>query len=155
MKTILALAVISGFMSETTGVVLVSGKDGPVRVNQADFDADQEKPSAERQYTKYSGKETAEKSRGGVTVNDAVQIATPGTPDYSGGKTVAPLPTDPNTGAVVPTTASPNSRLVMPEGKKFFIVDGMGQKIKGVEGIDEDGYSSQKAANDAIKALPR
>jgi hypothetical protein len=127
--SILALAASSlaiGFMSETTDVVLATMKGSldPVRVNKHDFDADQEKPEAERQYGEYKGKDEPEQ----------------------------PLP------ITAPAVPSANSRLVMKDGDKFFVVDGMGGKLTAdaVGGdIDEKGYKSEKAAQDAIARLPR
>jgi hypothetical protein len=127
----IASSIALGFMSETVDVVLatIKGSSDAVRVNKADFDADQEKPEAERQYGAYKGKDEPEQS---VAAGNAAQTA-----------------------ATVP---SADSRLVMKDGNKFFIVDGMGAKLTseslGAE-IDEEGYKSEKAAQDAIAELLR
>lgn len=127
----IAASIALGFMSETVEVVFatVKGSSDPVRVNKADFDADQEKPENERQYGAHSGKDEPEQS---VAAGNAAQTAA----------TVAPA----------------DSRLVMKDGSKFFIVDGMGAKLTsellGAE-IDEEGYKSEKAAQDAIADLLR
>lgn len=167
--SILALAASSlaiGFMSEVTDVVLATlkGSSDPVRVNKSDFDADQEKPTGERQYGKYAGKDEPEQSIAGVDMRgfDALEgvrpQAAPSAPNFNGGAPeVKPL-IDEQKGAVAPAVPSANSRLVMKDGNKFFVVDGMGAKLtaEAVGGdIDEDGYKSEKAAQDAIARLPR
>jgi hypothetical protein len=152
--SIFALAASSlaiGFMPETSDVVFATmkGSSGAVRVNKHDFDADQEKPESERQYGKYKGNSQPEQSSAGVV---------PSAPDFSSGETVAKPVMDEQKGAVAPSVPSANSRLVMKDGNKFFVVDGMGAKLtaEAVGGdIDEDGYKSEKAAQDAIARLPR
>jgi hypothetical protein len=167
--SILALAASSlaiGFMSETTDVVLATmkGSSGAVRVNKHDFDADQEKPTSERQYGEYKGKDEPEQSAVGVSPQafDALEgvrpQAAPSAPNFNGGAPEAKPVIDEQKGAVAPSVPSANSRLVMKDGNKFFVVDGMGAKLTAevVGGeIDEDGYKSEKAAQDAIARLPR
>lgn len=167
--SILALAASSiaiGFMSEVTDVVYATmkGSSDPVRVNKSDFDADQEKPSGERQYGEYKGKDEPAQSAAGASAQPFEALegvrpqAAPSAPDFTSGEpTVKPI-IDEQKGAIAPAVPSANSRLVMKEGNKFFIVDGMGVKLtaEAVGGdIDEEGYKSEKAAQDAIARLPR
>lgn len=160
---ILLASTAIGYMSETCEVVLakIKGSSDPVRVNKSDFDADQEKPSGERQYSKYSGKDEAEQSNASTAGKTFEELgveptAAPSAPDFSAGTNEAPLPVDPEKDAVAPSIAPPNQLLVMKEGNKFFVVNGMGQKVEDVAGIDNDaGYKTEKAAKDAIAALPR
>jgi hypothetical protein len=167
--SILALLVSSlamGFMSEVTDVVLATmkGSSDPVRVNKDDFDADQEKPTGERQYGEYKGKDAPEQSAAGVSAQpfDALEgvrpQAAPSAPNFTGGESTVKPVMDEQKGAVAPAVPSANSRLVMKDGDKFFVVDGMGGKLTAdaVGGdIDEKGYKSEKAAQDAIARLPR
>ncbi len=159
---LLVSAASIGFMSETSEVIMakVKGVTGPVRVNKDDFDADQDKPEGERQYSKYSGSAQAEQGTEGearTTFDDLEGVrvqAAPSAPDFTTGEDVSPLPIDEAKAAAAPTSPSPNQRLVMKDGSKFYVVDGMGQKLD-IEGIDnEAGYKSEKAARDAINALP-
>lgn len=160
MFALLAATSALGYMSEVTEVVLakVKGVTGPVRVNKSDFDEDQEKPSGERQYSAYSGSDEAEQSaQGQRTSFEALEgvrpQAAPSAPDFTPGESDAPLPVDEEKQAVAPTSPTPNQRLVMKEGSKFFVVDGMGTKLE-IEGIDPAGYKSEAAARAAINALP-
>jgi hypothetical protein len=149
-----------GYMSETCEVVLakIKGSADPVRVNKDDFDADQDKPSGERQYSKYTGADEPEQSIiDARTTFDGLEgvrpQAAPSAPDFTSGTDAAPLPVDEEKQAIAPTSPTPNQRLVMKEGSKFFVVDGMGAKLES-DGIDLAGYKSEKAARDAINALP-
>jgi hypothetical protein len=127
----LAASLALGFMSEEVCEVVLAtlkGSSDAVRINKDDFDADQKKPEGERQYGEYKGKDEPEQS---VVAGNAAQLQ---------------------------TVPSADSRLVMKDGGKFFVVDGMGAKLTGeaVGGeIDEEGYKSEKAAQDAIAKLPR
>lgn len=165
-RSILALAASSlaiGFMSETVDVVyaIMKGSSDPVRVNKDDFDADQEKPEAERQYGEYKGKVEPEQSVAGVATPslDGVRPqAAPSAPNFTGGESTVKPVIDEQKGAIAPAVPSENSRLVMKDGNKFFVVNGMGAKLtaEAVGGdIDEEGYKSEKAAQDAISKLPR
>lgn len=150
-----------GYMSETCEVVLATPKGGKglVRVNKDEFDADQEKDAADRQYSKYSGKDEAEQSNASTAGKTFEELgveptAAPSAPDFSAGTNEAPLPIDPIKQAAAPSVAPPHQLLVMKEGSKFFVVNGMGEKVQDVAGIDNDeGYKSQKAAKDAIDAI--
>lgn len=162
---LLASAAAIGFMSETCDVVLVKGQDGnPLRVNKDDFDADQEKPVKDRQYTAYDGDDADEilnQSVSGQQTFESLGIepqAAPSAPNFNGGTNTNPLPVDPAKNAAAPATTSPNQRLVMKEGKKFFLVNESGIKLTTADvgaQIEEGGYSTQEAAQEAIKNLPR
>lgn len=156
---LLTSAAVIGFMSETCEVVLVSGKDGPVRVNKSDFDTDQEKPTGERQYSAYRGKQEAEQadaSNGRKSFEElgVEPIAAPSAPDFTPGESDAPLPVDPTKNAVAPSLAAPNDLLVMKEGNKFFVVNGVGAKQE-IDGIDAAGYKTQALAQEAISKIVR
>lgn len=157
---LLASAAAIGFMSETCEVVLVSGKDGPVRVNKDEFDADQEKPTQDRQFKAYRGKDEPEQpdhSDGRKTFAELgiEPVAAPSAPDFTPGEADAPLPVDPAKNAVAPSLVPPNDLLVMKDGKKCFVVNGMGVKQTEIAGIDADGYSTIAAAQAAIDNLAR
>jgi hypothetical protein len=163
---LIASSLAVGFMSETCDVIYATLKGSPdaIRVNKDDYDADQEKPTGERQYGKYAGKDEPEQSVIGDTSQsfdslDGVRPqAAPSAPNFTNGEDGTKPVIDEQKGAVAPTVPSANSRLVMKDGNKFFVVDGMGAKLtaEAVGGdIDEDGYKSEKAAQDAIARLPR
>lgn len=139
------------FMSEVCEVVLVSGKNGPVRVNKDDFDADQEKPTGDRQFKPYSGKEEPEQSSQSTSrTYDELGVeprATPSAPDFTQGETVSNQPIDPAKNAVAPSITNATDRLAMKDGNKWYVVDGMGNKL------DETGYPNKAAVDEAIRAL--
>lgn len=150
------LNVAVAFMSDTCEVVVVNG----VRVNKADYEADQEKPAAERQYSaKAKPEEPADAARGTM---DGPPLAAPSAPHFASAadSAVAPTPIDPLKGAAAPVNASPNQRLVLKEkvkggGERYFVVDGNGQKITDLEpAIDPKGYDTEELAQAAIRALP-
>ncbi len=58
------------------------------------------------------------------------------------------VPTLPELGGPTPT-----QKFVMPEGKKFVVVDATGTKIEHAE-IDKAGYMTMEEAQEAIKKLP-
>lgn len=160
MMAILMASAATAFMSETEKVINASpaqGKgSGPVRVSQADFDADQEKPEGERQWKAYSGDKEPEQSGAGREIGDAAPIAAPSAPDFSRDEstTATPTPVDEKKKAAAPKTSSPNQRLVKKEGKKYFVVDGKGEKITDLEAVDKDGYDTEAAAWDVVMKLP-
>lgn len=148
-----------GFMSDVCEVVLAKTKDGDtVRVNKSDFDADQGKPAGERQYSAAKGDvEQSNQSTTGLTYAElgVEPTAAPSAPDFSGGDTVTPTLIDPSKQAAAPSVPSPTDFLVMKEGSKFFVVNGLGVKIEAV-GLDhENGYPSKVKAEEAIKSYPR
>ena len=164
--SIFALAAASlavGFMSDTTEVVLatVKGGTGKVRINKSDFDADQALPTGERQYSAAKADEDVEQSdAAGVKTfselkNEGIRVqAAPSAPNFNGpDNTIKPV-LDEETGAIAPIAPSANSRIVMREGDKFFVCDGMGIKLTDGS-VEEKGYKSEKAAQDAIAKLPR
>src|SRR5690606_10467106 len=151
MKAYLLASVAAAFTSETCEVVTVGG----VRVNKADYEADQEKPVGERQYKGKLDKEAAqpEQTAGVQLTGGDPAPAAPSAPDSSGGDNAAPMPIDPLKQAAAPVTASPNQRLVMKKGSKYIVVDGTGQPVE-MDGIEKGGYKTEEAAWNAIRALP-
>lgn len=146
-------AISAAFMSETVETITVGG----VRVNKADYEADQEKPEGERQYKGKVGKDE-DQSQAGMTAgvmdtSDGPPLAAPSAPNFGGEDDgVAPAPIDPLKNAVAPTTGTADQRLVLKEGSKYFIVNAKGEKVTG-DGIEAKGYSSDSAAWKAIKDL--
>jgi hypothetical protein len=141
--------------SDTCETVLVEGGDcGPVRVNKSDFDADQ--ASDKPQYKLATVKEAA-KVENDVPADPLVggpPLAAPSAPDFSGERK-EPENIDPLKNAAAPTAGSPNQRLVFKEGKKFYVVDGGGNKITDMApNIDPAGYATEELAWTAIRALP-
>ncbi len=156
--TATAIAALA-YSAELAETVTVKGQDGsPLRINKADYDADQADDGA-KAYTLH--KDEADQSVGGVPVQTFEQlgiapVAAPSAPDFSGG-TVAPAVIDPNKQAAAPAAPSPGQRLVAKEGNgaktRFFITDAQGNKLTG-DGIDDKGYSDDQTAWKAIMDLP-
>jgi hypothetical protein len=151
-------ALSAAFMSETCEVILAQSKGGKtVRVNKADFEADQELPAKERAYKPYEGRDEPAQSEpataGLIDTSDGPPLAAPSAPHFGGEDAPAPAPVDPLKGAVAPTTGTADQRLVMKRGKKYFVVDAKGENITG-DGIEKDGYTTEDAAWKAIKDLP-
>lgn len=144
----LASTAAAAFMSDVEDVVLVSGKDGPVRVSKAAFDADQE---GEKNYTAYRGKTEVQPGEPAGVVLGGPPLSAPSAPNF-GGPTAADN-IDPLTNAVAPTAHGTNARLVMKQGSKYYIVDGQGEKLD-IDGIETGGYKSEELARDAIRKLP-
>jgi len=151
-------------MSDVCETVVITGKDGPVRVNKSDYDADRasDKPSM-----KLHGSVEPEQSVAGVTdvqLGEGVILpAAPSAPNFTGPEPTEPLPIDPNKNAVTPIAPSPDQKLVknFETGKgatkkdHWFVVTPAGDKITGTEGIADDGYATEQDAWNAILALPR
>lgn len=166
MRAILLATVASvigrAFMSDACETVLVTrkGNKGKVRVNKADYDADQADDGAK---VMTLAKDEAEQSApNGVQAltgfpEGVTPTAAPSAPDFTGGGEVSPPVIDPSKDAVAPTAPSPNQRLVAKEGNgksaKFFVVDGTGTKLE-MDGIDPAGYATDAEAWKAIMALP-
>lgn len=146
------------FMSDTVETVLVKGgKDGPVRVNKSDYDADQSE-NGEKKMTLHNATQSQQKEaeidKGGNPQNPQIagNVQLPVNPDFP----PQPAPAAPDFGptpAAAPTAPSPNQRLVKKDGKKFLAVDGQGTPLD-IDGIDPKGYASEAEAWNAIMALP-
>ena len=155
---LLATVAMVAHMSDMVPVVLATpkGGDGPVRINQSDFDADQALPAGDRQFTPYKGKDEAQQPEAtSPKTFDELGIqpqAAPSAPNFSTNGEAPPALIDPIKNAVAPAIPSSDDRLVMKDGKKFFVVNAMGEKLT-IDGIDEAGYTTEKAARDAIDAL--
>lgn len=134
-----ALAV--GYSHGRTETVMVKGSDGPVRVNKADFDADQAE-GGDKNYTAYKGKEPTASTGQRSDVNVSGQgedgevqtTAAPSAPDFSTGEGVATDPIDPVKNAAAPKSTTSDELLVMKitSGKdkgKFTLVDGGGKRL--------------------------
>lgn len=147
------------YSADLVETVTVKGSDGaPLRINKADYDADQAEDGA-KAYTLH--KTDAEQSvpGGGVQTFEQLGIppvAAPSAPDFSGGGAPA-IPIDPAKNAAAPVAPSPGQKLVTKEGtgtkERWFVVDATGTKLTG-DGIEEKGYTDEKAAWDAALALP-
>ena len=144
-------------MHDTCKTVLIKGADGPVRVNESDYNADQAEDGA-KSMTLYKGKD-----EDGVTDPSNVQTAnTVQVPSADNPAPVAPsapafaAPENPQTGPAAPTIASPNTRSIMKQGKKWQIVDENGERITAFPGlISEKGYDTEEEARHVLTLLPR
>jgi hypothetical protein len=144
--------------NEVIETVVVTTKGGDVRINKADFDADQ----AEGGEGKYK---LASKAKQGDNADMTAQTEATTVPP---GAIVPPAPSAPNfnpapgepavppsaTGAVPPSGPSPNSYLVMKDGKKYFVVDTGGAKQGSERGFNDAGYATELEAVEAIKFAP-
>lgn len=161
MKRLLLSAAAShaiGYVNDTAETVLIQGDNGPVRVNKSDFDMDQ---AGDKTMKKFTGKDpTATDNGNGVAsdvnvtgANGVLTTAAPSAPDFSAPQGEE-LPKDTLTGAAAPAVTTADQLLTMKQGSgksaKYFIADGMGNKITGdrakLLGIDENGYDSEEAA---------
>jgi hypothetical protein len=148
---------LCAFNNDIAETVVITTKGGDVRINKADYDADQAEGGA-KQYTLASKAKQADNA-----ATDAATTANNVPP----GTIVPPAPSAPNfnpapgeqappsaTGAVPPVAPSVNSYLVMKEGKKYFIVDTAGVKQGAERGFDPAGYATEELAVTAIKFAP-
>lgn len=156
-----ALAAIAYSHGRTETVLISGGKGkGPIRVNKSDYDADQA-DGGEKSMTLYKGKDpteddTAAGARSDVNVTHAkgvVTTAAPSAPDFTAGDSASQPPIDEAKNAAAPVSTTVDQLLVMKDpGKngKYFIANGMGEKITGdrakLLGIDEKGYDTEEAA---------
>lgn len=153
-----ALAAI-GYSHGTTETVMVKRKGwkDPVRVNRSDFDTDQ---AGAKEFTEYTG-DDAEALNTGIAsdvnatgANGVQTTAAPSAPNFAPAENADPLPVDPVKQAAAPSSTTVDQLLVMKSGTgknaKFFIADGVGNKITGDKakllGIDESGYDTEEAA---------
>lgn len=128
-----------GYSHGRSETVDVEGKDGPVRVNRSDFEADQEGEKNYKIAKKGGGKSAApthsDVNRTGEGQDGKVQTtAAPSAPDFSRPASASTDPIDPVKNAAAPTHTTADELLVMKitTGKnkgKFTIVDGHGQKL--------------------------
>lgn len=143
-----------GYSHGRLETVLVEGPDGPIRINKDEFDADQE---GEKNYTAHKGEAAApsgDRSDANVTGKgvdgQVLTTAAPSAPNFSSTPSGSAGPIDATKNAVAPVSTTVDQLLVMKQGKKYFITDGMGQKITGDRAkllkIDESGYDSEEAA---------
>lgn len=138
---IVSVITTRAFMSDTCETVNVVGADGQsLIINKSDYDND---PTA---YKLYKGDD----------VPIAPPIGQPITPPP--GVIVPPAPSAPDfINAVAPASPSVGQLLILAEGdgakKRFFICDVTGTKVKDKPGIENDGYKTEDAAKDVIKAL--
>lgn len=160
MKMFMLLASVAAvaFMSETCETVLIKGKDGkPVRVNKSDYDADRAADKSTMTLHKDDdGPERGATGEGAKTFEglNMPPVAAPSAPNFNNTEGVGTEPPiDPTKNAAAPVAPSQNQRLVSKEGRKFYVVDGTGTKLTD-DGIDQDGYKTEKEAWDAIMALP-
>lgn len=153
-----ALSALAYSHGRTETVWATEGKHGPFRVNKSDFDIDQQ---SDKPRYKASDGPNSEPSTEGVTsdvnvthTNGVQTTAAPSAPDFSNNSEGTTPPTDEVKQAAAPTATTIDQLLVMKQGTgksaKFFITDGMGQKIEGdrakLLGIDEKGYDTEEAA---------
>lgn len=155
---LLASIVAVGYSHGRSETVLVSqgrGK-GPLRINKSDFN--------EKEHKLYSGDDADELNTGVASgkmsdvnetgANGVQTTAAPSAPDFSPGDADAKPPIDETKQAAAPIGTTADQLLVMKQGRgnsaKFFIADGLGNKITGdrakLLGIDEDGYDTEEAA---------
>lgn len=161
MRSILLASVAAIFPVAFTAEVLetvmakVKGGNGDyVRVNKADVDANPDN------YT-ISDAQTAKQEPAtppGVMTNVAPGLEippAPSAPDFRPPEPAAGEPAPPAPGApVAPTVPSPDQKLVVKDGAKFYVVRPDGSRVEDIEGIDAKGYKTEKDAWAAIMALP-
>lgn len=141
-----AATVALGYSHGRAETVLISGGRGqdPIRVNKADYDADQADGGA-KEMSLYKGdsvdKDDTSKTARSSDVNvthegeggEVQTTAAPSAPDFSKGDAPTP-PMDPVKSAAAPSSTTADQLLVMKITKgtnkgKFTIVDGLGQPL--------------------------
>lgn len=141
-------AIHAVFVSEVLETVVVGG----VRINKADYEADQQKPAGEREYSGTVNKTETAKDNAAPTVTTGPSLSLP-----EGGQTV-PAPSAPvsvlGDATVAPTIPSPDQLLVAKEGEgkkaRFFVVRTDGSRVEDDQLIDKAGYTDDKLAWAAI-----
>ena len=149
MKAVVNAAVAAGFAAIPTVSV------GGVRVNKHEYEADQQKPAAERQWKGKRDKEPEQSTAAAGAVEPATgpALAAPSAPHF--GEPGEEARIDPLKNAVAPDTASPNQMLVMKKGKKYIVVDGQGAPITDKQPqIDPAGYDTEELAWQAVRSVP-
>jgi hypothetical protein len=158
-----ASVIARAFMSDVCEVVTIKGKNGdPIRVNKTDYDRDQ---ASDKPTMKLHTDDAEQSAAGTIMTNgypDGVPhpVAAPAAPNFSAPDSADEPVVDPTKSAVAPTNPSSQQLMVAKEGTtkantKFFVVRGDGTKLTGDEGVNGDGYGTEKDAWDAIMALPR
>jgi len=171
-----ASVVVAAFMSDAAlEVVTVVGENGdPLRINKADYLADQAE-GGEGKWTLHDDEALQANGAGAVIglPGNVTMPAAPAAPDFSTGGTTTPETVDPNKNAVAPAIPSAGQKLVQKNGTgskaKFIIVVAVGDgtftpltnaalndpaKPNNSPTIDEGGYATEKDAWNAIMALP-
>lgn len=155
LMTSVATVALTAFMSDTCEVVSVNGG---LRVNKADYDADQaEGGKGAYKLDSAAKQEGVEQSTTAMLTEPAPGVIVPpapSAPNFKGTDTT-PIKLDPETGAALPPTLSENQYATMQKGKKFIVVLMDGTPVTGVTGIDEAGYATNDEAIKAVNDLPR
>lgn len=147
-------------MSDVLKTILVNGENGPIRINEADFN--------EKEHKLYKPKKSDEPVVEGITPTTVIpapagvsvpptpstppQFAQPGSNDPLQPMLVPGAFTPPAAPQNTPQTitATADQKLVSKIGKKFFVVNVSGEKIVA-DGIDDkNGYDSEALAWAAV-----
>lgn len=132
-------------MSDELKTVLVKTPNGPVRMNETDFEANKERDGLELHTAKKDNEANdapvdIAQPQGGVS--DQPGIVAPG----------APIVKNP----VAPSNPSPVQYGFEKSGKKFYIINtANGDRIKDTEGVEEKGYDDEASALAAIATMPK
>jgi hypothetical protein len=154
---VLASASIYALMSDVVETVLINGKDGPIRVNKSDFEANaakDDKDETKQDWTLNTAKK-ANADNDAFDPNAANQII-----DVPPNVIVPPAPSAVQTNSnetqpVAPKVPSNNSLLVTKLDNKFFIVVSPSlNKVAGIGLIDDKGYKTEAEALEVLKGLP-
>lgn len=156
--------IAAAFMSDVLPTVYVKGENGPMRINEADYDKAKHGKILDNEDMPVEGitQNTVMNAPPGMSVPPA-----PSTPPELLGdqppQTLQLMPGNPPVpspaGSTIPQTQTVGNdqRLVAKQGKKFYVVNIAGDKIDA-EGIDKDGYASEqeawKAATPALAGHP-
>lgn len=157
-STALGLGYANGHGRVETVFATTKGSKDPIRVNKADFDADQENDAKDRRYSEYKGENPIAKVKG--EEGDVVPTAAPSAPKMAGDAGAPQPPVDQVKNAAAPVAPSENQIFVMKKGSgksaKFFLCEMKGNEAVKIEGdraklldIDENGYDTEEAAKKA------
>lgn len=127
-------------MSDTAKTVVIKTANGPVRINESDYD--------EKVHTLHSKGEQEKNAEPVQTTQTAPQLAE--------GLQMPAAPSAPDLGTAggnAPDVPSPNQRLVAKDGKRFYVVGADGKRLTEA-GLDADkGYGTEQDAWNAALAL--
>lgn len=124
-------------MEHILPTVMITTKNGPVRINETDYDEKKHKlhkPSGKDEKEAMNAEPKTVDQTGQIDPNLTIPVA-PSAPNFA----------SPPTAPVAPSNPSPSQRLVTKQGKKFVVVDMNGAKIEA-NGIDQTGYATEAEA---------
>lgn len=150
--SLLLATTVRAFMSDIVPTVQIVGDDGPVLINASDYDAEKHELYTPKKSDPVIG-EALTPTSFIAPVPESLAPSAPFANANPDGQPSAPATLTPEAAAIEAAAANPGlsgQRLVVKTGSKYFVVDTDGNKITGVDGIDENGYKSEADAWTAV-----